>query len=287
MILDHVFNLLFTATKSAGLVAAFLQSDLTNIGKAAEAMSNDNDYITKLRTAKSLADDLVQEIILSSILSMPDASSMIALDAEECTPSATMFFGTELSLIVDPIDGTYEFLNQSDNYSICSAIIQHGVILLTLVYFPARDVLYFIDCAGYSRILSPVKYQTPDNSILLDPPLLTCPPRTVYINSRVPESCVYRLENKGFTVIDDTHGGISCPGAIQECLEGKALAYIAHSRNIRDILMGAILAKSPNGRALDWAGKNLHWLSKGRIPRAIFTRYNLPSELFDCLLSDG
>lgn len=281
MNINLIFRELFTANKQAGIVATMLQSTITNIGKTVEAMEEDSDYIRRLREAKSLADDIVQEILLNSIITIPGACECICLDAEEKTKSVDCFCGKEYSLVIDPIDGTYEYINQKPEYSICSALVHNGNIIIAIVYFPAKQIAYYINPAGEARVLEKALYKSPDEGILLDFDLMSPSPKTFYKNSRVPAEIVNKLTNLGFMVIDDTVNEISCPGAIIECIEGRALGYLSYTRNMRDILLGAILSKMANGQAYDWKGSNLYWLNGGRIPRALFTRYSLPNNIFE------
>ena len=52
--------------------------------------------------------------------------------------------------VIDPIDGTYEYLNGCDSYSVCLGVVENGKISMAIVYFPARDMLYFIGTDGQS-----------------------------------------------------------------------------------------------------------------------------------------
>ena len=65
------------------------------------------------------------------------------------------------------------------------------------------------------------------------------------------------------------------------CMRKEALAYLSDTRNIRDILLGAILSKCKNGAVLDLHGDDVRWPAKGRLPFGIFTRF--PNEMREIL----
>ena len=44
--------------------------------------------------------------------------------------------------LVDPLDGTKEFLKQNGEYTVNIARVENGVPVLGVVYVPSRDVLY-------------------------------------------------------------------------------------------------------------------------------------------------
>jgi 3'(2'), 5'-bisphosphate nucleotidase len=45
--------------------------------------------------------------------------------------------------IIDPLDGTKDFINKSNDFSVMIGLIEHGVPILGVVYAPALDTLYF------------------------------------------------------------------------------------------------------------------------------------------------
>jgi fructose-1,6-bisphosphatase/inositol monophosphatase family enzyme len=215
---------------------------------------------------------VVQEILLLEASRIPwfDLDELV-LDAEEGTPATNWFggVGTGSSLVVDPIDGTREYVAGSDKFSICVGFVNMGKILSALVYFPARDQLYFLDERGRARV-SGSAYASGLYGAKEISAEIPAEPHRVYKNSRVPAELVAELCRAGFEVCDDTDGGITCPDAILACISGKAVAYVCHSRQMRDILLGAILAGVPGGYGLDWSGETLTWPSTGRVARAVF-----------------
>jgi fructose-1,6-bisphosphatase/inositol monophosphatase family enzyme len=185
------------------------------------------------------------------------------------------------TLVIDPVDGTAEYIAGLDSYSICVALVDSGAVRVAIVYFPSRDIFYCLSPEGpmiafdfLQRGLShlePIKVVPNSHSPI------------VFHNSRVPPNVLDRLRKAGFIPTDDTDGNLGCPDAILRVSEGRAVAYVAHTRQMRDMLLGAILQSTANFCALDWSARNLMWPNGGRVPRAIFAPNSLPKSLLDCL----
>jgi 3'(2'), 5'-bisphosphate nucleotidase len=50
--------------------------------------------------------------------------------------------------LVDPLDGTREFINNSDEYTVNIALIEHGLPVAGVIYAPAKDLFYI----GHSEL---------------------------------------------------------------------------------------------------------------------------------------
>jgi fructose-1,6-bisphosphatase/inositol monophosphatase family enzyme len=271
------------ATRQSGAIANMLKGRVANEGKAAEVFPDDSARLAAQRSAKTLVDEIVQEILLLAAADVLD-SRMVTLDAEEESPSVRLFTGqsSPLSLVIDPIDGTLEYLTGRDDYAVCVGLVNNGKMGGALVYFPARDHLYWLDADGQSYLARNVYSSDISDRIRLRPPTAASP-RRVYKNSRVPQEVVERLTEAGFEVVDDSQDERGCQDALLHCLRGGALAYIAYTRQMRDVLLGAVIGGSNVGYALDWSGRPLCWPVSGRVPRAIFGVGAYPEEMLKCL----
>ncbi|MEZ5775604.1 MAG: 3'(2'),5'-bisphosphate nucleotidase CysQ [Hyphomicrobiaceae bacterium] len=54
----------------------------------------------------------------------------------------------ERFFLVDPLDGTKEFVNRNGEFTVNIALIEHGVPTLGVVLAPAKDALYWVSEAG-------------------------------------------------------------------------------------------------------------------------------------------
>ena len=266
----HFFSRIVLAIRQAGMVAKSFQGKVQNEGKVAEGFETDSEILKMKRAAKTVIDEVVQEILLIAIKDILDPKK-ITIDAEEETPSLPFFSNknAEISIVIDPIDGTFEYLNGSDSYSVCLGVVEKNKVTMAFVYFPARDDFYFLANDGES-------YRLEDFSVreIKDAkPIVTSEkeaPKRVYKNSRVSEEIIDSFMSADYEVLDDTMEDIGCPDAIIKLLDGESRAYIAHSRNMRDILQGAIVGNADGYFMSDWKGNELEWPKAGRVPRALF-----------------
>jgi fructose-1,6-bisphosphatase/inositol monophosphatase family enzyme len=280
MIEQSDFTKLVTlAVRQCGVIALSLRGQIANDGKLEAGFQSDSERLKKMRAAKTKVDEIIQDVLTLTAQSL--YGDAFTLDAEESaghvrtTVSAR---SAERVVIVDPVDGTLEYLEGKDNYSVCVGVQRERRIDDAIVYFPSRDTAYikvrntayiareFLR-AGTADAL-PLTSQSPST-------------RTVYFNRRVSDDMVRELTDLGYHLIDDEQDGLGVPDALLHCLEGKAVCYISHTRQIRDILLGTIIAAAPNGHELDWHGRPLQWPSMKRLPNAIFGIGAPPADLIE------
>lgn len=132
---QKLYECLFCAVRTAGIVANMMQATIVNEGKQVELVEDEDERHLRMREAKTRADEIVQEILLQSLL--PEYQAVLSLDVEEDTVSRTCFLKQDYdyTLVLDPIDGTLEYLHQKDTWSICSAILhEHDVRWLLSIF---------------------------------------------------------------------------------------------------------------------------------------------------------
>jgi len=82
-------------------------------------------------------------------------------------------------IIVDPLDGTKEFIKRRGEFTVNIAYVENGVPTRGVVYAPAINRLFYTDAQGrsieekgpfdpaVSGLVSPIKVSTPDNDALI------------------------------------------------------------------------------------------------------------------------
>ena len=267
---------LFETSLQAGQLALSMQKDIVNEGKEIVREEMEDDLHYAMRQAKTKADVMVQDLLLQAMMADKD---IFTLDVEEESEYVGKYacHDEKYTLVIDPIDGTLQYLNQQDTYSICSAILHQSDIITAVVYFPKRDMLYCYEPKyGARYFVNASQCDFLDGQeINMEYDLVN----RIYKNDRVPEPFWQALNNLGYEIIDDRK--CCCPDALLACMQKEAFAYISHTRNIRDILVGAILSKCKDGAVLDLDGNNVKWPAKGRLPFGIFTRF--PDEMREIL----
>lgn len=272
-------NLVTLAVRQCGVIALSLRGQIANDGKVEAGFQSDSERLKRMRAAKTKVDEIIQDVLtLTAQALYGDAFTLDAEESAGYVRTAVSERSAERVVIVDPVDGTLEYLEGKDNYSVCVGVQREGRIDDAIVYFPSRDTAYLkVRHTAYiargflhagTADAQPLTSQSPST-------------RTVYFNRRVPNDMVRELVDLGYHLIDDEQDSLGVPDALLHCLEGKAVCYISHTRQIRDILLGTMIAAAPNGYELDWHGRPLRWPATRRLPNAIFGIGAPPADLID------
>lgn len=134
------------------------------------------DFDVKLKSDNSpvtAADEAADKLIFAGLrAAFPDIAVVTEEQSESHSVSAERFF------IVDPLDGTKEFVHRRGDFTVNIALIENGVPVLGVVYAPDRKRLFYTqadgktveefgdfdpDVVGEIKIIS---VSTPDNASL-------------------------------------------------------------------------------------------------------------------------
>ncbi len=92
---------------------------------------SDNSPVTE-------ADEAADRLISAGLRAVfPDIALVTEEQADSHTVSADRFF------IVDPLDGTKEFIHRRGDFTVNIALVENGVPVLGVVYAPARERLFY------------------------------------------------------------------------------------------------------------------------------------------------
>lgn len=115
-------------------------------GRKIMEIYNSDDFDVKLKSDDSpvtIADEAADAIISAGLrAAFPD----VALVTEEQADSHKIKGDT--FLIVDPLDGTKEFINRRGDFTVNIAYVEGGVPQRGVVYAPARDRMFFTQADG-------------------------------------------------------------------------------------------------------------------------------------------
>lgn len=136
-----------------------------------------DDFEVKTKSDESpvtIADEAADKIISDGLrAAFPD---MMLVTEEQ---SATHTASGDTFLIVDPLDGTKEFINRRGDFTVNIALVENGLPTRGVVYAPARSRLFFTLANGDAveekgdfnkdemGQLEPISVSEPDNSALL------------------------------------------------------------------------------------------------------------------------
>ncbi|KAF0116581.1 MAG: 3'(2') 5'-bisphosphate nucleotidase [Rhodobacteraceae bacterium] len=119
------------------------------------------------------ADEAADAVISAGLrAAFPDVPLITEEQAESHAQSASTFF------IVDPLDGTKEFIQRRGDFTVNIAYVQDGIPTLGVVYAPAKGRLFYTLPTGQSveetgpfgtepGALSALTVATPDNAALM------------------------------------------------------------------------------------------------------------------------
>lgn len=93
------------------------------------------------------ADEAAQAVILNGLAELMPGVAVVSEEKSNQPPAGAL---ATLFALVDPLDGTREFIAGRDEYTVNLAVIERGQPLLGLVFLPARSLFY----CGFSDILA-------------------------------------------------------------------------------------------------------------------------------------
>lgn len=106
----------------------------------------------------TIADQEAEEIILAALAKI---APRIPVIAEEAVSAGKIPAIGDTFFLVDPLDGTREFINKRGEFTVNVALIEAGVPVLGVVYVPALGELYATLAPGKAGLAKPTKYARP------------------------------------------------------------------------------------------------------------------------------
>lgn len=136
-----------------------------------------DDVAVKLKSDDSpvtVADEAADALISAGLRdSFPEIALVTEEQADTHSAHASSF------LIVDPLDGTKEFINRRGDFTVNIAYVKDGIPVAGVVYAPARERLFYTDANGDSveetgphdpdnaGAVTPIRVSRPDNDAVL------------------------------------------------------------------------------------------------------------------------
>ncbi|HZX28085.1 MAG TPA: inositol monophosphatase family protein [Telluria sp.] len=130
--------MLNTAVKAARRAATIINRATFDPDRIVVTEKQHNDFVTDVDTA---AEQAIMEVLSKAY---PDHKFL----AEESGPSAGLNDETEFCWIIDPLDGTTNFMHGFPQYCVSIALAQRGVVTQALVYDPVRNDLFTASKGG-------------------------------------------------------------------------------------------------------------------------------------------
>lgn len=150
--------------------------------------------------------------------------------------------------LVDPLDGTKEFINRNGEFTVNIALIQDGVPILGVVYVPVRDLLYGAEVGKAwkeqqgERVAIRARYATP--------------PLVVISRSHVDAALSSYLNTLG------KHQVLSVGSSLKFCLVAEGIAQLYPRfgpTHIWDTAAGHAVVLAAGAQVRDWQGRILNY----------------------------
>lgn len=237
------------AVKAARRAASIITRASFEVEQLRVTHKGHNDFVTEVDQAaeKAIVDVLRQ--------AYPDH----AILAEESGASSNLHKDSENVWIIDPLDGTTNFIHGFPQYAISIGLQQRGQITQAVVYDPTRNEL-FTASKGAGAFLNDKRIRVAKRDKLAD----------ALIGTGFPYSDLSGLDEyvKMFHVMTEKSAGLRRPGAA-----ALDLAYVAAGRldgffekNLKpwDIAAGSLLITEAGGLVGDFHGES-DYLYKGNV----------------------
>ncbi|MDI1356447.1 MAG: inositol monophosphatase family protein [bacterium] len=234
---DTILEDIILIAKRAG---AFIRKERENFDYGKVEIKGLNDLV-------SYVDKTAEEMIVSYLHTLlPEAGFIV----EENTRSEKK----EYNWIVDPLDGTTNFVHGIPCYSVSIALEHRGEIRAGVVYEVSRDECFFAQ-KGKGAFLNHKAIYTSSRKTLSESLIATGFP--IYNFSRINPymACLHYF-------MEHTHGVRRIGSAATDLCYlacGRVDAFFEYNLNAWDIAAGALIVKEAGGTVTDFSGKE-NWL---------------------------
>jgi fructose-1,6-bisphosphatase/inositol monophosphatase family enzyme len=260
----EVFRL---AALQAGSLARHLQGEIKPQTK--------KNFTTPEAAALTAVDLAAQDVILYLLY---EAFPQVAVDTEEETDTVRLFpsfQGDRPLVIVDPIDGTLNYIKGSIDYAVMGAWFSQGLYRAALIYFPARRELYWAVRNGGCWHQREWEKPAPVRSGNLTTRVLITP--------SVDQTWSNRLRMGGFEVVLSRCSAVDSSAPATK----RAAAALSPGRPGRRRAIGFLLTTEAGGTVMiggrEWQGEDPLTFPTGRGPNMVAYSSELAENLFQIL----
>ncbi len=238
-----------TAVKAARKASAIINRASFDLDQVRVTRKGHNDFVSEV-------DKAAEEAIIDVL---KHAYPGHAILAEESGPSSNLHDENENVWIIDPLDGTTNFIHGFPQYAVSIALRQRGQVTQAVIYDPTRNEL-FTATKGEGAFLNNKRIRVAKRDKLAD----------ALIGTGFPYSDLSGLDEylKMFKLMTEKSAGLRRPGSA-----ALDLAYVAAGRldgffekNLKpwDMAAGALLVSEAGGIVADFTGEG-GYLDKGDV----------------------
>jgi myo-inositol-1(or 4)-monophosphatase len=209
------------------------------------------------RSEVSAADEAAQAAIVTCIRAQRPPDTFLAEEALGDAPGPVAGDSTNACWVIDPIDGTRNFVRGVPLYAVSVAAMIAGVPVVGAIYEPERDALYSASTGGpllVNGAAQPARAARPAHAGQNARPLVAIPSRPTGSVARIAHDWLTRFicRNLGCTALH-----------LAFVARGEFDALVADNPRLWDIAAGAVLISSAGKLMTSPAGAPLFPLDPG------------------------
>ncbi|MFA5702784.1 MAG: inositol monophosphatase family protein [Advenella sp.] len=244
--------MLTIAIKAARRAGAIINRGSLDIDKIQIARKGHNDYVTDIdHAAEEAIIDVLRDAYPDHAFLGEESGFVSAQDGDASA-------APEYQWIIDPLDGTKNFIHGLPNYAVSIALAHRGVITQAVIYDPARNEM-FTSTRGGGAFLNDRRVRVANRTRFSDAMLAGRFPSVTSSNRKGAE--------RFYPLIDESSGFRRLGATVLE------LAYVACGRldgfcgvNLKpwDIAAGSLLVLEAGGLIGDFEGEQT-WMKTGNL----------------------
>jgi len=194
------------------------------------------------------ADTLSDKIIRNTL-----SAAGYAMLSEE-SPDTAERLGREKVWIIDPLDGTKDFINRTGEFSVMIALVEAGIPILGVVFCPVDDVLYIAEAGKGAYVRRAGVWQAIQASTVAE---LAKARAVVSRNHLTSQEELLIKKLNLFSFIQKGSSGLK----IAEVASGQADLYFTFSDKIKqwDTAAAYCIIKETGGEMTDMRGQRLEY----------------------------
>ena len=196
--------------------------------KASKSMIRDFGEVEKLQVSKkgpydfvTKTDKYVEKILIEELSKAKKNYSFISEETGEINNK-----DKENIWVIDPIDGTTNFLHGIPHFAICIALQSKGVIVSGLIFDPVKDEMYFSERNKGAFMNNQRLRVSKKNSI---------------------EDCLFSSNQEGVKFSDLNTRCTGCAALIQLMQLGRLDGFFHNKINLWDVAAGSLMIEEAGG----------------------------------------
>lgn len=238
-----ILNVAIIAAKEAG---EFIINELENVGQLKIEEKGRNDYVSEI-------DKIAEQIIIKAIRKYYPDHNILAEESGKHTTTSSFEW------IIDPLDGTTNFLHQLPHFSISIAVKEKGKLMHGVIFDPSKNEL-FSASRGNGAKLNNYKIRVSGQKKLQNSLLATGFPYHDfdYVDAYLSSFKEFMLQTSGLR----RAGSAALDLAYVAC--GRVDGFWEFNLKPWDIAAGALIVTEAGGIVTDFTGDD-NFLKSGNI----------------------